>query len=170
MTGFARRRRFLAAAIGPVAVGLAAASFFGASCGQKPLRARQVTAATAAVDLFGGPEATGGIGDWALTNGVVEAIVDDVGWQADVLAAVGAKLPIKTLTAPSGGQLVDLGYFDEDDDQLSVLFPIANYDTNEPIVFVPASEALGNSSLGSIVPAVDTGAGIASLTVYGHMV
>jgi hypothetical protein len=174
MTGIARRRRFLVEAARPAAGFLVVASVlvaaFFAACGEKPLRARQVTAATAAVDLFGGSESTGGSGDWALTNGVVQVIVDDVGWQADVLAAVGAKLPMKTITAPSGGQLVDLGYAGENNDQLSVYFPIANYDTNHPILFVPASEALGNSSLGSIVPAVDTTAGVASLTVYGFVV
>lgn len=153
-----------------IALLLAGAYAAIAGCTPKPLRARQVTAATAVVDLFGGTDATGGIGDWALTNGVVEAIIDDVGWQADVLAATGEKLPLRTFNAKSGGMLIDLGTFGDDNDQLAVLFPLFDYDPQVIVSFVPASEALGNPALGSIVPSVDTEAGIASLTVYGRVI
>ena len=49
--------------------------------------AEQVTVGNAPTRLFQGTDADGGIGDWYLSNGVVEAIIDDVGPQADLVGA-----------------------------------------------------------------------------------
>ena len=38
--------------------------------------------------LFGGADAEGGIGDWYVSNGVVEAIIDDAGPVADLVGIV----------------------------------------------------------------------------------
>ena len=157
-----------AALVAPASGLLAVAILLGASCQGTPLRARQVTDATAATDLFGGSDATGGVGDWVLTNGLVEAIVDDVGFQADILAATGAKVPIQTGVARSGGMLVDLGLYGVDNDQLAIVYPLLSYDAALPLQAFPASEELGSPGLGSIVRAVDAAAGIASLTVHGR--
>jgi hypothetical protein len=43
--------------------------------------AEQVTVGNAALHLFQGSDADGGIGDWYLSNGVVEVIVDEIGLQ-----------------------------------------------------------------------------------------
>ena len=52
------------------------------------LLAERVTAGSAGALLFGGSDADGGIDDWYLSNGVVEVIIDDVGVQLDLPAAV----------------------------------------------------------------------------------
>ena len=57
--------------------------------------AEEVTAANAATRLFGGSDADGGIDDWYLSNGVVQAIIDDVGPQDDLVALLGPAAPPK---------------------------------------------------------------------------
>jgi hypothetical protein len=148
---------------------LGAALTLSAACNTQPLRARRVTAATAAYDLFGGSDATGGVGDWELTNGLLEAIVDDVDYQADVVAATGQKVPINTYNATSGGMLVDLALYHENNDQLPLLYPVFNYNAAIPMKAIPASEELHDPSLGALVPAVDNTTGEASLTAYGRI-
>ena len=49
------------------------------------LGARQITIETAASDLFQGSDAIGGVDDWYLSNGVIQAVVDNVGYQQDLL-------------------------------------------------------------------------------------
>ena len=48
--------------------------------------------------IFGGVDAEGGIGDWYLSNGVVEAIIDDVGDRPDLVGVVppGDEPPIQS--------------------------------------------------------------------------
>ena len=60
----------------------------------------------------GGVDATGGIGDWAISNGVLCAVVSDPAHESDL--------------AVSGGALVDLGHCGRGDDQLVLLQPLAN--------------------------------------------
>ena len=134
---------------------LAACFTVSAACTNTPLRARRVTPITAATDLFGGSDATGGIGDWVLTNGLIQAIVDDVGYQADVQAATGEPVPIQTNIARSGGMLVDLGLYGKGDDQLAVAYPVLDYNTQLAMKAIPAYEELQDPTLGSIVPRVD---------------
>ena len=52
------------------------------------------------VDLIGGSDPVGGLGDWYLANNLVEAIIDDVHNQNGL--------------APSGGTLVDFAHLGAD--------------------------------------------------------
>lgn len=62
--------------------------------------------------LVGGPDAVGGVGDWALSNGTLCAVVADPEHEGSVLQ--------------TGGSLVDLGYCGRRDDQLVVLESLGN--------------------------------------------
>ncbi len=83
----------------------APAPFEGVAAGD--LFAEQVTAASAARRLVGGPHAVGGVGDWALGNGVLCAVVS------------APEHP--GMLTRGGGLLVDLGHCGRADDQLAVL-------------------------------------------------
>lgn len=76
------------------------------------LHAAQVTEANAIRLLPGGPVAIGGIGDWALGNGTLCAVISDTSHEA--------------IFSAGGGFLVDLGHCDRDDDQFNVLQPMLN--------------------------------------------
>jgi len=76
------------------------------------VRAEQVTAENAPLLLPGGPDAVGGVGDWALSNGTLCAVVADPSHEGYVL--------------PTGGSLVDLGYCGRGDDQFVILEGLAN--------------------------------------------
>src|SRR5262249_34227141 len=71
---------------------------------------KQITGADTGL-LFGGADAEGGIGDWYLSNGVVQAIIDDVGIATDLVGIVppGQEPPIQSQAAATGGTLIDLG-------------------------------------------------------------
>src|SRR5262245_32933505 len=71
---------------------------------------KQIGAADAAL-LFGGADAEGGVGDWYLSNGVVEAVIDDAGPTPDLIGVVPPANvpPINSSAAPTGGNLLDLG-------------------------------------------------------------
>jgi hypothetical protein len=71
------------------------------------LFAGQVTRANAERFLVGGPHAIGGLGDWALGNGRICAVVSAPEHEA--------------VLTPSGGLLVDLGHCGREDDQWAVL-------------------------------------------------
>jgi hypothetical protein len=131
------------------------------------LIARQVTLDTASTDLFSGSDADGGIGDWYLSNGIVEAIVDNIGFQPDVLQATGQAVPIQNEVAPSGGTLIDLALAGHNNDQFDSAFQVVNFNASNPVIYVPAGVALRNPSLPPVIARVDESAGIASLTVYG---
>jgi hypothetical protein len=83
-----------------------------ADAGSGALVAQQIGAADAGL-LFGGADAEGGIGDWYVSNGVVEAIIDDAGPVPDLLGIVppadvppinsSAAVLYDTVTAPSPG-------------------------------------------------------------------
>ncbi|MCZ6465638.1 MAG: hypothetical protein O7A09_15005, partial [Proteobacteria bacterium] len=76
------------------------------------LRAARVTEANAAELLVRGPHAIGGIGDWALQNGTLCAVVTDPGHES--------------ILSPQGGVLVDLGHCGQADDEFNVLQPVFN--------------------------------------------
>ena len=103
-------------AIGVVAaLGFAAAAHAAGEGGGFPnarLRAERLDAANLAALRPGGVDATGGLGDWALSNGTLCAVVADPSHESDL--------------APFGGALVDLGHCGRGDDQLVLLQPIAN--------------------------------------------
>ena len=68
----------------------------------RPVVAERITAQNAATRLVGGSDAIGGIGDWYLSNGIVEAVIDDAGFVPDLLAG-GVVVPIQNLLSPTGG-------------------------------------------------------------------
>lgn len=78
--------------------------------------------------LFGGVDADGGIGDWYLSNGVVEVIIDDVGVQADV---PGSTQPaITSEFSPTGGTLIDASRVGTNGDQLPQFFTVGGLSTS----------------------------------------
>jgi hypothetical protein len=87
--------------------------------------AEQVTTGNAAIHLFGGSDAFGGIGDWYLSNGVIEAIIDDVGPQEDLIPLLGASAPPKqNVNAATGGTVLDLGLVGRNNDQIPQIYTI----------------------------------------------
>lgn len=78
------------------------------------LVATRIDAANHARLSPGGADATGGIGDWALSDGTLCAVVADAAHESDL--------------APFGGGLVDLGHCGRGDDQLVLVQPLANLD------------------------------------------
>jgi hypothetical protein len=99
----------LLAATALLGVGLAPSSSLAV---EARLHAAQVTEANAARLLPGGPDAIGGIGDWALGNGTLCAVISDASHESFLSAG--------------GGFLVDLGHCDRDDDQLNIVQPLLN--------------------------------------------
>jgi hypothetical protein len=98
------------------AVWLAPAAAHAASA----LVAEQVTPAKAAKDLFGGSDAVGGIGDWYLSNGKVQAIIDEIG---TTTTTSGATVDLtSSQTVETGGTLVDLGLNGKNNDQIDQVF------------------------------------------------
>ena len=91
--------------------------------GAVELYAGQLTEADAAERLVGGPDAIGGVGDWALGNGTLCAVVSDPSHEADLM--------------PSGGALVDLGHCGRADDQFVVLHSLVNLSRD---AFVPVDD------------------------------
>jgi hypothetical protein len=99
-----------------------------------PLVAEQVTAGSAADRLFGGIDADGGVDDWVLSNGIVEAIIDDVALQDDL--PVGVTPPPKQSEAAfTGGTLIDLGRVGADSDQLAQMFTVGGLSTENFILY-----------------------------------
>jgi len=93
----------------------------GAAPARSDLRAERIDADNAAELLISGPDAIGGLGDWALANDVIAVIVDDPG-------RAHAKLN-------HGGTIVDAAPRGGGGDQLARLFPIVNLDQRVVIGF-----------------------------------
>jgi len=74
--------------------------------------AGRVTPENASLRLVGGPDAIGGIDDWAFGNGTICGVVSDPSRPLEV--------------SPTGGFLVDLGRCGEGDDHLASLVPLVN--------------------------------------------
>ncbi len=111
------------------------------------LVAEQVTAANAGTRLFSGTDADGGIDDWYVSNGVVEAVIDDVGPAADLVPLLGASAPPKQSEAAlTGGSLLDLGRVGQDNDQLSQLFTVGGLSTSNFILYDTISTSTTASS------------------------
>ena len=119
------------------------------------LAAERVTRENAGSRLFSGSDANGGVGDWYLSNGVVEAIVDDAAFAPDLLAR-GIAVPIQSLLAPTGGTLIDVGLVGKGNDQLNQLFQVANLNPGASFFYT------------SVKPGVTASA--ASLTAEGVLV
>jgi len=113
-----RARRLHPCTAAPLAllIGVAAA---GAA--RAELWAERMTGESFAARRVGGPDADGGIGDWALGNGVLCAVVSDPGHESPLSSA--------------GGVLIDLGHCGVDDDQWSTLQPLVNLQRGEAVPF-----------------------------------
>jgi hypothetical protein len=87
--------------------------------------------------LFGGSDAHGGIGDWYVGNGVVEAVIDDVGIQSDLTVTVGSgnEPPITSEFSPTGGTLLDLALVGADNDQLPQMFTVGGLSTSNFLLY-----------------------------------
>ncbi len=94
--------------------------FVGQSLAQQPLAAEQITKDNAARRLFSGSDAVGGIGDWYLSNGIVEAVIDNAALGKDVA------VPQQNGIAPTGGTLIDFALVGKNNDQFNQMFQIAN--------------------------------------------
>jgi hypothetical protein len=139
-------RRVVARAVA-LGLGLALTTVIAPRRAQAQFVADQVTAGNAATLLFGGTDADGGVGDWYVSNGVVEAIIDEVGPQTDLVALLGAAAPPKQSEAAfSGGSIIDLGRAGAHNDQLGQLFTVGGLSTSNFIVYDGVSAATDLSS------------------------
>jgi hypothetical protein len=105
-----------------------------AGAGVSPLVAEQVNLGNAASDLFGGTDADGGIDDWYLSNGVVQAIIDEVGPQDDLPGGVTPP-PKQSEAGFTGGTLIDLGRVGANDDQLAQMFTVGGLSTSNFVLY-----------------------------------
>lgn len=82
--------------------------------------------------IFGGSDAEGGIGDWYLGNSVVEAIIDHVGVQTDLIGVVppGQEPQAQSEINPTGGTIIDLARVGSDGDQLPQFFTVGGLSTS----------------------------------------
>ncbi|MGI9324204.1 MAG: CehA/McbA family metallohydrolase [Pseudomonadales bacterium] len=94
------------------------------------LIAEQITHNNAERHIQRGPDAAGGLGDWALSNGTLCAIVSDIDHESDLSAR--------------GGALVDLGYCDRADDQFVVTQDLLDGSTARPIDMQRINARLGS--------------------------
>ena len=79
--------------------------------------------------MLGGPDAIGGVGDWALRNGTLCAVVADPSHQSNI--------------AISGGGLIDLGLCGRDDDQFLLYQELVNGRLSDPAPYHAASAEAG---------------------------
>lgn len=108
------------------------------------LVAEQITKDNAAKRLFTGSDANGGIGDWYLSNGLVEAVIDNAAFQPDI-AALGINRPQQISLAPTGGNLIDLGLVGKGNDQFNLMFQISNLDPNNVFFYTNVKSAITNN-------------------------
>ncbi len=97
---------------------------------------QRITAADTAL-LFGGADAEGGIGDWYVSNGVVQAIIDDIGPAPDLVGVLpsGQEPPIQSEISPTGGTVIDLGRVGQDGDEIPQLFTVGGLSTSNFILY-----------------------------------
>jgi len=101
--------------------------------------ATQIDASNANSLLFGGTDADGGVTDWYVSNGVIEAIIDDAALRTDLPG--GAPQPPKQSEAGfSGGTLLDLGLVGHDNDQLPHMFTVGGLSTSNFVVHGPSPD------------------------------
>lgn len=87
--------------------------------------------------LLGGPDAQGGVGDWYVSNGVVAAVIDDVGAQPDLVGVVpaGSEPPLQSQIAPTGGTIVDVARAGVPGDHLPQHFLVGGLSTANFVVY-----------------------------------
>ncbi len=93
----------------------------GASVAASPLVAERIGQGNAARTVLGGPDAIGGLGDWALQNGTLCAVVADPSHESDL--------------ATTGGGLVDLGLCGRADDQFLLYQELLNGAIQRPVSY-----------------------------------
>src|SRR5688572_11511207 len=100
--------------------GAALALALGAGCGggEARVQAHQLTDPR---ELLAGPDATGGVGDWVLSNDRVVAIIDDVSHRNHL--------------APAGGTLIDFATRAGGQDALPQVYQIFLYSQRLPIAY-----------------------------------
>jgi len=140
------------------------------------LIAEQVTLKTAAKELFGGSDAVGGVGDWYLSNGKVQAIIDDIG---TVPTTSGAVVDMtSSQTVETGGTLVDLN--GQNNDQIDQVFNTGGMSLANVFIFHQGDVAQWASyitgtptnpcaTVGASNSTCPTDDGCAAITVYGFM-
>src|SRR5438034_1152253 len=107
--------------------------------------ALQLTSGDTAL-LFGGTDAEGGIGDWYVSNGVVQAIIDNVGKAQDLVPLLGASAPpIQSEINLTGGTIIDLGRVGQDDDQLTQMFTVGGLSTSNFFLYDTISAPSSNT-------------------------
>jgi hypothetical protein len=113
--GFSSLRvSFVAACVGSI---LALSGSAALSAGR--LYAEQITKANAATHIQKGPDASGGIGDWALSNGTLCVTLADLDHAGDLAA--------------SGGTLRDIGFCNRADDHYVSSQDLLNGSQSEPV-------------------------------------
>lgn len=93
----------------------------GAGAAASPLVAERIVPGNAAQTVLGGTDAIGGLGDWALQNGTVCAVVADPSHESNL--------------STSGGGLVDLGLCGRADDQFVLYQELVNGAMEEPVAY-----------------------------------
>ncbi len=177
-------RRWIALPVFAVVL-VAAPRSSSAVCG--PCKAQQiVTASDAKKFLFGGSDASGGIDDWYLTNGKVEAIIDDVG-TVDVPVAGGGSVSVTKTTSnavETGGTLIDVAIKGKHNDQIPQSFNVGGLSLDNVFLFRDGDETqwgvpTGNNPCATVADSnpncpLDVGANpedadCAAVHVYGVM-
>ena len=97
--------------------------------------AEKITPKNASRLVQNGPDATGGIGDWALSNGTLCAIISDVNHESEF--------------SSKGGALIDLGFCDRDDDLYTFTQDLIDGERTRPIdaISISASNTKGSASI-----------------------
>jgi hypothetical protein len=101
-----------------IGLGLAAAAF-AAQPARAQLVAERIEAANAGRTILRGPDAVGGLGDWALQNGTACAVIADPAHESDL--------------ATTGGGLLDLGLCGRADDQFMLYLELLNGSLADPV-------------------------------------
>ena len=83
------------------------------------LVATRIDESNAPRTILGGPDAIGGIGDWALQNGTLCAVVADPSHESDI--------------STTGGGLIDLGFCGRGDDQFILYLELLNNSLATPV-------------------------------------
>jgi hypothetical protein len=143
-----------------------AACFVGDVSAQQPLVAEQVTKDNAAKRLFTGTDANGGIGDWYISNGIVEAIIDNVAFQDDI-AKLGVSRPQQNGIAPTGGTLIDLGLTGKNNDQFNSMFQVCNLDPNNTFFNTGIKAVVTDKQANIVVDGIVLFTGISTLPGTG---
>ena len=110
----------------------------------QPLRALQITAATAPQLVRQGPDAIGGIGDWFISNGTLCAIISDLEHEGEFSAR--------------GGALVDLGFCGRADDYFSATYDLLQGSQRRPMLAQSIEAQVSDNSATIIVISSQDGA------------